>query len=76
MIDGGNINQFLLMMGFNNYVDYGKSVNLQEDVSEIENSLKIKIVTAISSETLTYRSDLFVIKKSERTHNIRRPMPH
>lgn len=63
MIDGGNINQFLLMMGFNNYVDYGKSVNLQEDVSEIENSLKVKIVTAVTSETLTYRSDLFVIKK-------------
>lgn len=60
MIDGGNINQFLLLMGFSNYVDYGKSENLQDQVSEIENLLKLKIVTAISSETLKYRSDLFV----------------
>ena len=63
MIDGGNLNQFLLMIGFNNYVDYGKSENLQDEVSEIENSLRVKTVTTISSETLTYRSDLFVINK-------------
>lgn len=63
LIDGGNMNQFLLMMGFKNYMEFGKSENLQDEVSEIESSLKIKTIMAISSETLTYRSDLFVINK-------------
>lgn len=60
LIDGGNINQYFLLMCFNNYVDYGKAGNLLDEVSEIENLLKLKIVTAMFSETLKYISDLFV----------------
>ncbi len=50
------------MLGVNSYTDYGKSENLQEDINAIENSLKTKVVTA-TSETLSYRPDLFIIPK-------------
>jgi hypothetical protein len=63
MIDGGHIDQILLMLGFNSYSDFGKSENLQEDINVIENSLKIKVITATTSETLSYRPDLFIISQ-------------
>jgi hypothetical protein len=63
MIDGGDINQILLMVGFNSYTDFGKSEKLQEDINLIEHSLKIKAVTGITSETLSYRPDLFTISQ-------------
>jgi hypothetical protein len=63
MIDGGNINQIVLMLGFNSYSDFGKTENLQEDLNAIENSSKTKIITSITSETLAYRPDLFSISQ-------------
>jgi hypothetical protein len=63
MIDGGNINQIVLMLGFNSYSDFGKTENLQEDLNAIENSFKTKIITSITSETLAYRPDLFSISQ-------------
>jgi hypothetical protein len=63
MIDGGRIDQILLMLGFNSYSDFGRSENLQEDINVIENSLKLKVITATTSETLSYRPDLFIISQ-------------
>ena len=63
MVDGGHLDQILLMLGFRSYEDFGKSENLQEDINTIENSLKIKVITAITSETLSYRPDLFIISQ-------------
>lgn len=58
MIDGGNINQIILLLGFANFTDYGKTDRLAEDISSIENSLKMKVITAINSETLLYKADM------------------
>jgi hypothetical protein len=63
MVDGGAIDQILLMLGFNSYSDFGRSENLQVDINGIENSLKIKVIASITSETLLYRPDLFVISQ-------------
>ncbi len=58
MIDGGNANQITLMVGFDNYSEFGKTENLPEDLSAIEDSLKTKVITSINSETLAYRADM------------------
>jgi len=63
MIDGGNLNQIFLMLGFDSYSDYGKSENFQEEIAAIEDSLKIKPITAITSETLSLRTDLVTLPK-------------
>jgi len=58
MIDGGSLNQIVLLLGFDSYSDYGKSEHFQEAIAAIENSLKTQPITAITSETLSLRSDL------------------
>jgi hypothetical protein len=60
MTDGGNINQILLMLGFNTYSDLGKTENLQTDINAVEKMLKMKVINTITSETLSYRADLFI----------------
>lgn len=54
MVDGGNLNQFMLLIGFNSMDDFGKGENLQEDLLQMENTLKIQIITSVTSETLLY----------------------
>lgn len=66
LIDGGNANQIILMLGFNDYAGFGKTRNLQEDLTAVEDSLKIKVVTAINSETLLYKSDMSLFAEQEK----------
>lgn len=54
VVDGGNINQIMIMLGADNYKQYGESANLQEDLSAMEDSLKLRVITAMSSETLAF----------------------
>lgn len=61
MVDGGHMDQMLLMLGFNSYADFGKSENFQEEMDRIQNSLKLKVIKATTSETLAYRPDLFIV---------------
>jgi hypothetical protein len=63
MIDGGNVDQVVLMLGFDSYSDYGKPENFQEEIAGIENSLKTQAITAITSETLFLRRDLVTLSK-------------
>jgi hypothetical protein len=58
VIDGGSLNQLLLLIGLNSFEEYGKSENLQNDLSAIEHSLNLKTVNSITSETLVYRADM------------------
>ena len=68
MIDGDNLSQFQLMLPFMSYTDYGKIENILEEVSQIESSMKMKIISNIISETLIYRSDMSLLaKKKEHT---------
>jgi hypothetical protein len=63
MVDGGDLNQIVLMLAFNSYSDFGKTEYLQEDMNRIENTFNTKTITAITSETLAYRPDLFSISQ-------------
>ncbi|HZE85513.1 MAG TPA: hypothetical protein VE035_14455 [Puia sp.] len=61
MIDGGNLNQFFLLIGLNSFEEYGRSENLQEELLSIERSLNLRAVESISSETLAYRADMSLL---------------
>lgn len=57
-VDGGDIHQLILMLGFNSFEELGKSERLQEMLASAETALKVRTITAITSETLVYREDM------------------
>lgn len=61
LIDGGNLNQIMLLLGFVNFTEYGKTEHLAEEISSIESSFKAKVITAINSETLLYKADMSLL---------------
>jgi len=62
MADGGNLNQLLILIGFNSFQEYGRVEDLPEQLSAIEISLKIKTITSITAETLVYRADMSLLR--------------
>ena len=62
MVDGGSLNQLLVLIGLNSFQEYGKVENLQEELSALETSLKIKTITSITAETLVYRADMSLLQ--------------
>lgn len=58
VIDGSNINQLVLLWGFDNFEAYGNGEHLQEALDSAATALKVKAVEAITSETLVYRADM------------------
>lgn len=58
VVDGGMTNQIILIMGFDNWDEYSMSESLNEKINEFEQILKVKSVTVINSETMSYRPDM------------------
>ncbi|MND67052.1 hypothetical protein D3C80_584570 [compost metagenome] len=58
IVDGGSLNQLLLLLGFNSFSEYEKAENLQNQLSAIESSFKMSIIKSITSETLVYSADM------------------
>lgn len=58
MVDGGNLNQMLLFLGFKNFEEYEKSENVQEDLLVVENSLNTHVITSTTSETFVYNAEM------------------
>ena len=58
MIDGGQLDQFLLLIGYNNFEAFGQTDNIREELSNIERQLKTKVFTGIHSENLRYKADM------------------
>jgi len=54
MLDGGNLNQLIILIGSNNREEFGMTQNFQEELTTIEMTLKIKVIIGITSETLNY----------------------
>lgn len=57
-VDGGEVNELILLIGFDSWEHFGKTENIQDQMSAIETSLKVKTIQSVTSETLTYRADL------------------
>lgn len=61
-VDGGNANQLILMIGSNNWEQYGKTENIQDQLATIESALKLKdTIDKITSETLTFQQDMSLV---------------
>ncbi|WP_123868127.1 hypothetical protein [Chryseobacterium lactis] len=58
VVDGGSVNQIILMLGFDSWNDYSLSENLHEKITEYQQMLKIKTISAVESETMIYRPDM------------------
>ncbi|WP_207510362.1 hypothetical protein [Longitalea luteola] len=58
LIDGGDCNQFCLLIGLNSFAAFSRFANLAEDLSSIEQAMKTKAIHSMTSETLVYRDDL------------------
>jgi hypothetical protein len=63
LVDGGNLSQFLLLFGFNSFEEFEKNENLQEELSQMENSLKVKTITSLSSEILVFKASMSLFPK-------------
>jgi len=63
LVDGGDLNQLILLIGLNNFEEYSRFENLQEELSSIEGAMKIKTINSITSETLVYRADMSLFPK-------------
>jgi len=61
VVDGGDVNELMLLIGFDTWEHYGKTENIQDQISTIETSLKLDAVTSITSETLSFRPDLSLL---------------
>ena len=62
VIDGGNANQLILLIGSNSWEQYGKTENIQDQLANIENAMKLKLtIDRITSETLTFQPDLSLV---------------
>ncbi|WP_394850360.1 hypothetical protein LZC95_23245 [Pendulispora brunnea] len=61
IVDGGNLNDILLFMGFPTVEEYGKSDHLAEDIETIEHQLGLQAIGAMRSESLTYRADMSLL---------------
>lgn len=62
VIDGGNVNQIILLIGANNWEQYGKTENVQDQLANIENGLKLKeTIERVTSETLVFQQDMSIV---------------
>ncbi len=58
VIDGGNANQLILLIGSNSWEQYGKTENILDQLNNIENSMKVKTIDGITSETLAFSQEM------------------
>jgi hypothetical protein len=57
-VDGGDVNELMLIIGFDSWEYFGKTENIQDQMAAIETGLNLKTILSITSETLVYRADL------------------
>lgn len=58
VIDGGNLNEFIVLLGFNSWEEFGKSQDVGEKLSALQDSMKLQTIRSVQSETMVYREDL------------------
>ncbi|MDW8848786.1 hypothetical protein SD960_01680 [Flavobacterium sp. MMLR14_040] len=56
--DGGNLNEFIIILGFPSWEEYAVSENIMDEIAKIESKLTNKVIDSIQSETMIYREDL------------------
>jgi hypothetical protein len=57
-IDGGDLNQVILLIGLNDLTQFDRSQNIAADVADIQRSLNVSAITEINSELLLYKKEM------------------
>jgi hypothetical protein len=63
VVDGENSNQLIVLLGFATYEEDGKTENLPDDLYIIASTIKSKVISAMTSETLVFRADMSYFPK-------------
>lgn len=58
VVDGGNANQLILLIGSNSWEQYGKTENILDHLNNIETSMKVKTIDGVTSETLVFSLEM------------------
>jgi len=58
LVDGGPLNQLLILWGFNSFESYGTSEDVQDQLYKAAASLKEKTILSFTAEMLVYRADM------------------
>lgn len=58
MVDGGSLDQLLLLIGYPNFAAFGRTDNIREELANIESQSKLKVFTEINAENLRYKADM------------------
>lgn len=62
VIDGGNANQVIILIGSNSWEQYGKTENIQDQLANIENQMKLKsTIEDVTSETLVFHPEMSLV---------------
>jgi len=62
VIDEGNLNQLIILMGFSNWEEYSISENLLEEISALDKKSSSKVIKNVTSETLAYQKDMSYLR--------------
>jgi hypothetical protein len=54
IVDGGDLNQLIILIGCSSYKEFGETTHLQEEIA----ALDIKVINSIRSETLLYQPEM------------------
>ena len=59
-VDGGTLRQLVIFLGANNFEEYGRLANCQDDLFDLDRRYARPVITGITAETLVFRRDLSI----------------
>ena len=63
MVDGGSLQQVFILIGLTGWEQMGRTSELPADLTAIEHSLKLNVITGIESELLAFKEDMSMISQ-------------
>ncbi|SFD22585.1 hypothetical protein SAMN05518672_1011134 [Chitinophaga sp. CF118] len=61
MVDGGDLNQLIILIGCNSFKEFGKTAHFQEEIAALEIASEVKVINSIRSETLLYKPEMSLL---------------
>jgi len=58
IIDGSELNQFVILAGFKSWEEFGRTEDLSDQLEQLQESMKTNCIISTTSETMVYRPDL------------------
>ena len=61
IVDGGDLNQLMILIGCSSFKEFGKSGDVVDEIAALEIASKVKIIKSISSETLRFQPEMSLL---------------